>query len=782
MAILSEDDFKTVSIFKGYINKPDITNIAPTFLVKGSKNMMIDYANRVVSRLGYTLFGAANNGGGGIVSSYEWATSTGKEFPLRSYDGRLEFYWNGAWNLLKSGYAASQFAFAKVWDNTEKIDVLMFVMGDANQYKWSGGATKVASSTSTTLTKQGVLTAKTTIAFVAGTPGSVAPTITDSNNGFLTAGFAPGDTLYVTGSTANSRNFTIGSVTAGVITLIMGNTLTSEAAGSAITIHNGEPTWAVNGAFGSRFLFNDANRKIIYNGVEYTYTGGAGTDTLTGLTSFPTVAVGEPVWQSIIVVPNNVAIGTTQKAAPTITIASPAVITSVGHGLVLNDTVFFLGDVTGTPAVTAALPTGITASTIYYVISDGLGTDTFEISATQGGSAINTSGSQSGTFSLSKAVPASFTPDLIGVQLNQLILASKKSREIYISDTTDYTKFMLQSPRAPGSPAKVTMDDYATCIEPMDNIAQTTSSLIFGAGRNAFFQLSYQLAQDNSSELVRMIKFKTASGSGLIAEGAITPIKNSTAYISREPALDTLANIQNTDVKDLPLSDIIKNDFDAYNFTNAHVVYWKRAIYIALPAQGLVLIYDLMRNLWQPPQTMPISRLAIISDQLYGHSSITNETYQLFTGTSDNGNYINQVARFAYNNGGARNLIKTMTEQWSDGYISPSGTLNINLYFGFNGADGKKTFPIMGNDSKIADLPPSSPLGSEPMGSLQGLPLDNTGLAGMVRFWQLDTMPQVDFTEMFVEYTMTTLNAGFALVAYGSNMVNAETSPTSHKK
>jgi len=46
---------------------------------------------------------------------------------------------------------------------------------------------------------------------------------------------------------------------------------------------------------------------------------------------------------------------------------------------------------------TGALPTGITAGTTYYVIAAGLTANAFEVSATRGGSAVNTSGSQSGT-------------------------------------------------------------------------------------------------------------------------------------------------------------------------------------------------------------------------------------------------------------------------------------------------------------------------------------------------------------------------------------------------
>lgn len=73
----------------------------------------------------------------------------------------------------------------------------------------------------------------------------------------------------------------------------------------------------------------------------------------------------------------------------TITIASPGVITWTGHTLKAGSPVVF--------TTTGALPTGLTAGTTYYVISAGLGANSFQVSATPGGSAVNTSGSQSGT-------------------------------------------------------------------------------------------------------------------------------------------------------------------------------------------------------------------------------------------------------------------------------------------------------------------------------------------------------------------------------------------------
>jgi hypothetical protein len=81
----------------------------------------------------------------------------------------------------------------------------------------------------------------------------------------------------------------------------------------------------------------------------------------------------------------------------TISIASPAVVSFTAHGLISGDLVQF--------TTTGALPTGITAGTTYYVIAAGLTANAFEISLAPAGTAVNTSGSQSGTQTLIRTTP-----------------------------------------------------------------------------------------------------------------------------------------------------------------------------------------------------------------------------------------------------------------------------------------------------------------------------------------------------------------------------------------
>lgn len=72
----------------------------------------------------------------------------------------------------------------------------------------------------------------TTIAFVDSDPD----TITDSANGFVTAGFKQGQEITIAGSTSNDGTYRIKSVVAGTITLIASEGLTAESAGDTVTI------------------------------------------------------------------------------------------------------------------------------------------------------------------------------------------------------------------------------------------------------------------------------------------------------------------------------------------------------------------------------------------------------------------------------------------------------------------------------------------------------------------------------------------------------------------
>ncbi len=78
-------------------------------------------------------------------------------------------------------------------------------------------------------------------------------TITDSGNGFVTAGFKAGDIVTVSGSTSNDNDYTIVSVAAGTLTLGNGVLALDEIAGDSVTIFVALPGQLIAGFFGWSF-------------------------------------------------------------------------------------------------------------------------------------------------------------------------------------------------------------------------------------------------------------------------------------------------------------------------------------------------------------------------------------------------------------------------------------------------------------------------------------------------------------------------------------------------
>lgn len=136
--------------------------------------------------------------------------------------------------------------------------------------------------------------------------------------------------------------------------------------------------------------------------IEGTLTLGTGSLAIVGeIRMWPTLTAPDVHWQlcdgTSLLNATYPALYTLLQPAigvATMTIASPCVVSFTAHGLSIGDRVFF--------TTTGALPTGLAASTTYWVISAGFGANSFQVSTTQTGSAINTTGTQSGVHTLSR--------------------------------------------------------------------------------------------------------------------------------------------------------------------------------------------------------------------------------------------------------------------------------------------------------------------------------------------------------------------------------------------
>ena len=162
-AIATIGDYQVISGVRGYVTKPDPTNIPPDYLVAGSQNVIINDQEKAESRSGYELFGKASTTARAIDSDFVWkhsgATSTDSaEIFLRSTGSVLQFATSTAFlDLYDQISTSTPPRFATIWSTTELIDVLLFVNASSTLFEWSGATATYASSTATSVGIQEVI-------------------------------------------------------------------------------------------------------------------------------------------------------------------------------------------------------------------------------------------------------------------------------------------------------------------------------------------------------------------------------------------------------------------------------------------------------------------------------------------------------------------------------------------------------------------------------------------------------------------------------------------------
>lgn len=177
-------------------------------------------------------------------------------------------------------------------------------------------------------------------------------------------------------------------------------------------------------------------------------------------------------------------------AVTSITNASPAVVSYTAHGLVAGDPVQF--------TTTGALPTGLATGTVYYVIAAGLTADVFRVSATSGGSAINTSGAGSGTHSVTAVYSAvSASAQWQFAQFNNFVFAVQANVVPQVFDLTSSTAFADLA----GSPPQAAYISIVNRFVVLSGIASPNVYRVQWSGLNATTTWSAGVTQSDSQDL-----------------------------------------------------------------------------------------------------------------------------------------------------------------------------------------------------------------------------------------------------------------------------------------
>lgn len=747
-------EFTLQSLFKyGYRNKEDISNLPASTLVVGSQNVLTNAAEIVAVRNGIQYDGSAGSQNTyGVDSSYDFDTgSLGGVQNTRKWGTNLEVrYVNPvtkvvSWiNILSTLIATNVMNATKFWNGTQNL--MLFVNGAAAVNSWTGAVASYLSSTSNTLTVSGSATL-TKLNFAS----SGALTINGTQYSYTSAGLN-GVTVY--SQTPTNTKVPLTSLAFQRIS----QKFTTNAAATQITT----ATISLNALASQTFVpYFTAQIYTDNAGVPGTLVGPAtnagAVGAITGAADFAAAFN----FQNIFVAGNTnyhlvITAGGTQGNNISIYTGNTG---SVGTNQSLD------GGNTWS-AINGYMNATITENETNTTTFLGVSPDPTGAGIAVGDAIIQTPVTGVG---LAIGVATPYVYDLIEAQYNEVYFGCFASNTVNMSKVSSYTDCSFSTPRIVGEGQSGNLSSPPTAFIIQDN------TLYISAGKNSWFKVTRTLSSDNSKESVTFDPIKTTFNQGAQSQGLVGKFKNSIIYVSYEPIFNSFGPVKNilSEPQIVNLSDPIKFDFDAYDFTGGHVVYDNYYIYVSVPRQGVVRMYNVQKKYWEAPQTMTISRFYHVNGLLYGHSLLTNESYQLFVPGSYNdiGNPINAVAAFPYvcQQGGQAPQKKFFNKFYTEGYISTNANLTMTVNYDFGGFSGNYSTALFGTNphiifNKITDGSLGrNNLGDEPIGQILNLSQQPAN----PKFRSINTFPPVHNFEYQIVYSSNEVDYYWSLLRFG---------------
>lgn len=387
-------------------------------------------------------------------------------------------------------------------------------------------------------------------------------------------------------------------------------------------------------------------------------------------------------------------------------------------------------------------------------------------------------------------ITATFENGLISTMNNQIFLGSLTSSVMWLSAVNSYTNYSSSATRQIGEGGSLILDQNLVAF--IVQGSQDAPTMWVSAGKDIWYQITFTdlvSVVGPSGQTLGAIPIKSGRQQGAKSQAMVSNMKNNVICVSNEPTIDLMGVMKDffTQIQTQNISDPIKLDVDDYNYTNGSIFYFRNFIYVALPEEGLVLIYNLDTAAWQPPQNLPISRFYIVDGELYGHSYQTSESYKLFTGYADrvypgfSGHPIQANWVFSYQNYGMRHWLKSADYLYVEGYINENTTLTAQITYELDGCATVKTFEIDGDDNSIVCIVPNlGSLGKQALGKQKlggSLASSIQGLPPKVRVEK--SFNNTDFFEASISFSVFGTDNRFELLAFGLNARPSTQEPVS---
>lgn len=390
---------------------------------------------------------------------------------------------------------------------------------------------------------------------------------------------------------------------------------------------------------------------------------------------------------------------------------------------------------------------------------------------------------------------SSFINDYIKVIGNRLHVGSYTSRLVYISDDADYTNFTVPTPRVPGSPELLTLDALGKGIGVKDGQAY-----IF-AGLGYLYTVIYSSITVGTTltEATKVDRKVLSDLDGALGHEFIDNVGDDLVWLTQNNQLKTFGTYRSLLQPVYPsLSLPVKDELSEIDFTGGHLRSIGDSVYITSPITGSTYWYQTRvtvtdvgnvstERLWQPPQIINASRMAVIDGKIYCHSNSNPQIYQV-TGTgqwhddspTDENLPYEAIMALAY--WGDRVLMTSFDKVFYEGYMTQGTQLNGVINYDYQGITNILPIVINSNDSPArfqgygsgVSLGDSS-LGENPFGDSVNTALDDQD--SIPKFKKIKSLGQQNCFEYQLIVTSTEADSRWEILCLGTNATTCEEKP-----
>lgn len=386
--------------------------------------------------------------------------------------------------------------------------------------------------------------------------------------------------------------------------------------------------------------------------------------------------------------------------------------------------------------------------------------------------------------------PASgFNNDFIKVINNQVYVGSYTSRLDYISSDTDFTNYVVPTPRLPGSPELLTLDST------LNGIGVKNGNAWISIGTGEWAEISFNnitvgttLTQETKVDVKPIAKLAAA-----YAHEFIGNVGDNIVYLSKDQQLRTVGDFNSSFVNAYPsLSQEIATELKAENFTGGGIKCAGEFIYLTSPVSGKTYLRQERQSvdanntvvseiLWHSPFIWNATKVDEINGVIVVFSNANPQVYEAWdTGQfhddspSDEPLPYSCVLALSYNFGNRVNLL-CFDKTFSEGYITEGTPLNLTVNYNYQGATNQIKVPINSIAQPARLFTPSvGSLGDSSLGDKtpgDEINVDLSSIDNPPKFKAIKSLALVNCFEYQLIYSSESADAQWEVLASGTNSV-----------